>query len=104
MKTTKKVPPAVITIKADRRIKERAAEIAAASGLTLSHVLNAALRRYIRDESIAFLPVYELRPEIEAELAEDEKDAKAGRNLGTAVTTEKELDAYFDRLEKLSRR
>ncbi len=78
-------------------IRDRAANIAAASGISLTDVLNMSLRQYITKQSIEALPVYQMSAELEADLAKIEDDIKHGRNpiVATASTPE-EIDALFD--------
>jgi len=91
---------AVVTFKADSMIKARAQQIAEASGLSLSDVLNVSLRRYIDQESIEAFPIYEMSPWLEAQIEEAEKDLRSGKNMGPILSTPQEIENYFEKLIK----
>ena len=48
------MPTSVINIKTDPKVKEEAKKIASELGLTLSSVINAQLKQFIRSKSIFF--------------------------------------------------
>jgi len=93
--TPKKIKKVVVTFKTDPSIRDRAARTAVASGITLTDVLNMALRQYIATETITSYPVYRMSPQLEADLAEIEDDIKHGRNIVATTSTPEEIDALF---------
>ena len=54
----------VIHIKADKEVKENAQKAAKDLGLTLSDVINASLRNFIRTRDIVFSDITQINPEL----------------------------------------
>ncbi len=71
----------VIHIKADKEVKENAQKAAKDLGLSLSAVINAALRNFIRTREVIFSDIPQMTPELEKKLEKVEEDIKHGRNL-----------------------
>lgn len=88
----------VIHIKADREVKENARRAAEDLGLTLSDVINASLRNFIRTREVIFSDIPTMTPELEKLLDSVEEDIKRGRNLSPAFKSAKEMDEYLDAL------
>lgn len=88
----------VIHIKADKEVKENAQKAAKDLGLTLSDVINASLRNFIRTREIVFSNIPQMTPELEKLLDRVEEDIKHNRNLSPAFTTTEEMDKYLDSL------
>ncbi|MDP2586137.1 MAG: type II toxin-antitoxin system RelB/DinJ family antitoxin [Candidatus Levybacteria bacterium] len=86
----------VIHIRADKEIKENAAQAAKELGLSLSDVINASLRNFIRTREITFSHVPQMTPELEKYLGKVEKDIKNKRNLVGPFCNAKEMDEYLD--------
>jgi addiction module RelB/DinJ family antitoxin len=87
----------VIHIKADKEVKENAQALAKRLGLTLSDVINASLRNFIRTREIIFSDVPQMTPELEKLLGKIEDDIKHNRNLSPVF---KNMDDAIDYLEK----
>lgn len=88
----------VIHIKADKEVKENAQRAAKDLGLTLTDVINAALRNFIRTREVVFSDIPQMTPELEKLLGPIEEDIKHGRNLSPGFKTAKEMDKYLDSL------
>lgn len=88
----------VIHIKADKEVKENAQKAAKDLGLTLSDVINASLRNFIRTREIIFSDIPQMTPELEKLLGKVEEDIKKGRNLSPAFKNAKEMNEYLDSL------
>jgi len=86
----------VIHIKADKEVKENAQRAARELGLSLSDIINASLRNFIRTREITFSSVPRMTPELERLLGRVEKDIKMGRNLSAAFENGEEMDKYLD--------
>ncbi len=71
----------VIHIKSDKEVKENAQRAAKELGLTLTDVINAALRNFIRTREVIFSNTPRMTPKLEKIVAKVEKDIKKGRNL-----------------------
>ena len=91
---------AVINIKTDADIKSSAQKIAANMGLNLSTVLNGYLRQFIREEKVAFEPVYKMSAQLEKSLAKAEADYKAGRNISPTFYNAEDAISYLDEICK----
>ncbi len=86
----------VIHIKADREVKENAMSAAKELGLTLSDVINAALRNFIRTREVIFTSRPRMTPELEKLLNKVESDIKRKRNLFGPFTNSEEIDKFLD--------
>lgn len=88
----------VIHIRADKEIKKNAARTAKDLGLSLSDVINASLRNFIRTREILFSDTPQMTPELEKLLEKVEEDIKNDRNLVGPFKTAKEANDYLDSL------
>lgn len=86
----------VIHIRADREVKKNAAEAAKELGLSLSDVINAALRNFIRTREVIFSDTPQMTPELEKILARVEEDIKHNRNIDGPFHSAEEMDKYLD--------
>jgi len=85
----------VVNIKVDKDIKICAQELAADLGISLSTILNAQLRQFVRDKSISFSTIPKMTPELEKMLAGVDTDIKKKRNLSKPMSSKKDIDSYF---------
>lgn len=81
----------VIHIKADLAIKITAQKVAKELGLTLSDVINASLRNFIRTREVIFSDIPIMTPEFEKLLGKIEDDIKHKRNLSPGFKSAKEF-------------
>ena len=88
----------LISIKADKEVKENAQKLARELGLSLSDVMNAALRNFIRTREVTFSSIPCMTPELERLLGVVEKDVKEGRNMSPILSSVKEVNTYLDDL------
>lgn len=88
----------VIHLKADKEVKENAQKLARELGLSLSDVINASLRNFIRTREITFSDTPTMTPELEKLLDEVEEDIKHNRNLSPKFKTAKEAIDYLNKL------
>ena len=86
----------VINIKADKEVKKNAQELARELGLSLSDVINASLRNFIRTREVYFSAIPRMTPEFERFLGKVEEDIKKGRNLSPAFKTAQEAIDYLE--------
>lgn len=86
----------VIHIRADKEVKENAARAAKALGLSLSDVINAALRNFIRTREVIFSDTPRMTPELEKIVARVEEDIKQNRNIDGPFYSAEEMDKYLD--------
>lgn len=78
-------------IKVDKDIKEKSAKIAHQLGLSLSTIVNASLRNFIKTETFSVSNAEQMTPYMEGWLAEVEKDIKAGKNMSKPYDSAEEL-------------
>ena len=88
----------MINIKADRAVKEEAQKLARKLGLSLSDVMNASLRNFIRTREVRVSDVPHMTPELERLIRIAEQDLKAGRNISPLLKTPQEVKRYLHSL------
>lgn len=73
----------VMSLKTDKKVKEKAQKLAKKMGFPLGTLINAFLRQFIRDEAVHFSmePTFRMSKALEKELGEIEKDIKEGKNI-----------------------
>ncbi|PIP73370.1 MAG: hypothetical protein COW88_02005 [Candidatus Lloydbacteria bacterium CG22_combo_CG10-13_8_21_14_all_47_15] len=86
----------MINIKTDRDIKERAQEIAKEIGLSLSAVVNAYLKEFVRERAVRFSVEPEVRSEVGKLLKQARVDYKKRKNIYGPFKTAEEMDVYLD--------
>lgn len=84
MKTT-------LHIKVDKDIKQKSTNLASRLGLSLSAVVNASLRNFIKTETFIVSDAEPMTPYMESWLGEIEKDIKAGKNISGQFDSVSEL-------------
>ena len=89
---------AIIAIKTDREVKENAQALASELGLSLSDVLNASIRNFIRTREVRVSAAPQMTPELEALVSRAINDHRAGRNVSKPFATIKEMGAHLDSL------
>lgn len=88
----------VIYIKADPEVKKNAQKAARELGLTLSDVINASLRNFIRTREVIFSDTPIMTPELERLLGPIDGDIKYRRHLSPRFKTAREAIDYLNRL------
>ena len=86
---------AVINVKTDNKVKKHAQEVAGQLGLSLSTVINAYLRQFIRNKEIHLSIAPHMSHELEMFLGDIEKDISKRRNFSGPFSSKSELDEYF---------
>lgn len=89
---------AVINIKADTEVKEKAKETAKELGLSLSAIINAYLKQFVRTQEVYFTTSPRISPELEKLLGRVERDIKRSRNISRTLSSPKDLKEYLDAL------
>ena len=87
----------VINIKTDKEVKRNAQELAQKLGLSLSAVINASLRNFIRTREVYFSDIPRMTPEFEKLLGKVEEDIKKGRNLSPSFDNMDDAIAYLEK-------
>jgi len=88
----------VINIKTDKEIKENAQKIAKDIGLSLSDVINASLRNFIRTREVYFSAIPRMTPEFERLVGKIDKDIKEKKNLSPGLSSSNKINDYLDNL------
>ena len=88
----------MINIKADREVKLEAQRLAKELGLSLSAVVSASLKQFIRNREIHLDAGLEPSPYLQKVLRKADKDIRAGKNFSGPFRSAKELLRHFDRL------
>ena len=88
----------MINIKADRAVKEEAQKLAKELGLSLSAVVSASLKQFVRNREIHLSAGLEPSPYLKKVLRNAEKDIRSGKNFSGPFHTPEEIRRYLDRL------
>jgi len=88
----------VINIKTEKEIKENAQKIAKDIGLSLSDVINASLRNFIRTREVYFSAIPRMTPEFERLIGRIDKDIKKKKNLSPSLSSSEKINDYLDNL------
>ena len=88
----------VINIKTDKEVKKNAQKVAAALGFSLSAVINAYLRQFIRNKEVYFGLIPRMSPELEKLLGKIETDIQKRRNISPAFSSQRELKKHLSSL------
>lgn len=88
----------VINLKTDREVKKNAQKLAAELGFSLSSIINAYLRQFIRNKEVYFGLVPWMSPELEKLLGKVETDIEQKRNLSPALSSKREVKDYLSSL------
>ena len=86
----------VINVKTDKDIKQHAQEVAGELGLSLSAVINAYLRQFVRNKEVHFTMAPRMSAELEEFLGHVEEDIRKNRNFSPAFSSGEEMDRWLD--------
>ena len=87
-----------ISIKTDKEIKKNVQKIAEEIGISLSDVINASLRNFIRTREVYFSSIPRIIPEFEKFLGNAENDIKNKKNLSPSFDSAKKIKDHLDSL------
>lgn len=76
----------MVNIKTDKEVKERAQEIAAELGLTLSAIVNASLKQFIRERKVEFSVLPRTTPYLDKIVKEARADWATEKNFSGPFT------------------
>lgn len=88
----------IINIKTEREIKDRAHKLAREMGFSLSAVINAYLRQFIRNKAVNFSLAPNMSAELESLLGKIEYDISRGKNISKPISSVKEMKEYLSSL------
>lgn len=86
---------AMINIKTDAGIKKQAQELAEELGFSLSAIVTASLKQFVRTREVQFSAAHRMTPYLEGVIDEVEKDIKTGKNISPAFTNAREASTYL---------
>ena len=86
----------VINVKTDKDVKKSAQKVAEELGLSLSTVINAYLRQFVRNKEIHLTTAPRMSAELEEFLGYVEEDIKKKRNLSPVFSSGEEMDRWLD--------
>ena len=89
---------AIINIKTDMRTKEEAQKLAEELGFSLSSIVTASLKQFIRTQEIHVSAKKVMSPYLEEILNGVEHDITTRKNLSRSFKSGKEMDTYLDTL------
>lgn len=82
-------------VKLDRDVKEKAQKLASEFGLSLSTLINAQLKQFIREKRLYLSTAPEMASYLEGILGPIERDLTTGTRISKPIRTPDELDSYF---------
>ncbi len=88
----------LISIKTDTEVKENVQKLAKELGFSLSAVVNASLRNFIRTREIRISSIPRMTPELEKLIGRAREDFKNNENIVGPFSTAEEMDTYLDTL------
>lgn len=88
----------VINIKTDKEVKRDAQRLAENLGFSLSAVINAYLRQFVRNKEVYFSISPRMSSSLEKLLSGIENDIKSKKNTSSAFSSEKELKKHLTSL------
>jgi len=88
----------VINIKTEKEIKKDAQRIAKNLGLSLSAVVNAYLKQFVRNKEVHFSITPKMSLELEDLLGRIEFDIQRNRNISRAFSSKKGLKKHLSSL------
>jgi len=89
---------AVINIKTNKEVKEQAQELAEELGFSLSSLVTASLKQFIRAREVRFSALPKMTPYLEGVIKKVEKDIKAKKNLSPEFANSVDMDKYLNSL------
>lgn len=92
------MPKTIINIKTEKEVKVTVQKLAKDLGLSLSDVMNAALRNFIRSREVYFSNIPQMTPEFERLLGSIEKDIQTKKNLSPAFDSADKAIKYLNSL------
>jgi addiction module RelB/DinJ family antitoxin len=87
----------MISVKVDKKLKEQATKIVSELGFSLSAVINANLKKIVREKKIEYKIDSECNSELVKSVLEAEKDYYEGKNILGSFSTMKEIKECLDK-------
>jgi len=88
----------VINVKTEKEVKAHAQKLANEMGFSLSAVINAYLKQFVRNKEVHFSIIPKMSPELEGLLGKVEFDIQRDRNISRPLSSKKELRKHITSL------
>ena len=85
----------LISIKADKEVKRNAQKVAENLGFTLSALINAYLKQFIRNKEVYFGLIPSMSPELEEILGKIESDINKNKNISSVFSSKRQVKDYL---------
>ena len=85
-------------IKTNKEVKEQAQELAEELGFSLSSLVTASLKQFIRAREVQLSALPKMTPYLEGVIKKVEKDIKAKKNLSPEFANSADMDKYLNSL------
>lgn len=88
----------MINIKADKALKEASRKLAEELGLSLSAVVTAQLKQFVKNQDLYVSAAPKMTPALETMIEEAERDLRAKRNISPVFRSGAAMDRHLDLL------
>ena len=88
----------LINIKTDPEVKKNVQKLAEELGFSLSDVINASLRNFLRTREVTFSSIPRMTPELEKLIGKAREDFKKKKNISGPFSSAEEMNAHLDAL------
>ena len=88
----------VINIKTDKEVKKDAQKVASDLGFSLSAVINAYLKQFVRNKEVYFSIIPSMSSNLEKLLGRVEKDIDNKKNISPGFSSRKEINKHLSSL------
>ena len=88
----------IINIKTDKEVKEDAKKLASDLGFSLSAIINAYLKQFVRNKEVYFGVIPRMSPSLEKILGQVEKDISNKKNISDSFSSKKEINKHLSSL------
>jgi addiction module RelB/DinJ family antitoxin len=86
----------VINVKTERDVKKNAQKVAEELGLSLSTIINAYLKQFVRNKEVHFTTAPRMSVGLEEFLGRAQEDIKKKRNLSPVFSSGEEMDRWLN--------
>ena len=85
----------VINIKTEKEVKIDAQKLAKEMGFSLSALINAYLKQFLRNKEVYFSSASKMSPKLENFLSKIEFDIQRNKNISRIFSSNKEIKKHF---------
>jgi len=88
----------VINIKTEKNVKTHAQKLAKEMGFSISAIINAYLKQFLRNKEVYFTITPKMSPELENLLNKVEFDIQRNKNISRIFSSQKEIKKHLTSL------